>query len=171
MTFNELCEECDKLNDLTGRKFKVKGQNGMATLVDETGSAYCKWWLRNCDLAYWMDAMRCGFAIGLEKAARDEADELLFMVHDGTRIYNTWQHGHEQDPTSDYFYCFDDGGDPESPHAFDVRDLKPPATKKELRKYETLFPEKSEMEHGTVLHERVIAHALDSGQLDDYKPE
>ena len=64
MTFKELVNQCDALNALTGRKFKVKGQNGVVCLLDETSSPYTPWTSNHKPLAQWMEFMRRGYEIG-----------------------------------------------------------------------------------------------------------
>ena len=38
MTFKQLRDQCDALNARTGRKFSIKGQNGVVCLMDENSS-------------------------------------------------------------------------------------------------------------------------------------
>jgi hypothetical protein len=83
MTFKQLCDQCDALNDLTGRKFSIKGQNHVVCLMDENSSPYTPWTSNNKTLAQWMEFMRRGYEIGRARAemAEDMSKELDRRLH------------------------------------------------------------------------------------------
>ena len=69
MTFNQLTTLCDELNTISGRTFRVRGQNGVVCLHDEVNSCYSPW-LTNATLGRWMDALRRGIHIGKKAQAK-----------------------------------------------------------------------------------------------------
>ena len=71
MTFKQLLTQCDDLNALTGRKFKVESTRADGVcLSDESGRLCVPWVRQNTPVSQWMDGVRLGYEIAKAKYRR-----------------------------------------------------------------------------------------------------